>query len=292
MRLVVTLCLSIIISPALAKPQIELIPAQSAGAYTIDGNEIVVPPGGVLVHVDAFVSGWAPDQIWIAQAGFTLDGGVFSGGTAGMLSFYRPPCTSYKQPEGQVECSVIFGVPQAQSLCAADLLCMSGYQDLQRADWLFLGREAIYAVGGDILSNWWAFGGAELNRLPISDDGSRKYLGSIIIEVSPDAAGTFRIDGLDEQCFVITLDSLLIYTTVVPAFITIGEAACGDGVLNQPEEECEVGPGHACSLGICQSDCTCVLAIPTVSEWGLVILTLMLLVGSKLAFGLRRPLRA
>jgi hypothetical protein len=41
----------------------------------------------------------------------------------------------------------------------------------------------------------------------------------------------------------------------------------------------------------CQDDCTCPsAAIPTVSEWGVVILMLSLLVGIKLKFG-RRPLQ-
>jgi hypothetical protein len=36
---------------------------------------------------------------------------------------------------------------------------------------------------------------------------------------------------------------------------------------------------------LCQSDCTCGAPIPTVSEWGIVILTLSLLTGAKLRFG-------
>jgi hypothetical protein len=39
---------------------------------------------------------------------------------------------------------------------------------------------------------------------------------------------------------------------------------------------------------LCQTDCTCSgQAIPTVSEWGMVVLVLSLLVGFKLKFGRR-----
>ena len=60
---------------------------------------------------------------------------------------------------------------------------------------------------------------------------------------------------------------------------------CGDGIAG-PGEECD-NDGTACPLGSCESDCTCTIEIPTVSQWGLVILTLLLLIAAKSHFGYR-----
>ena len=64
---------------------------------------------------------------------------------------------------------------------------------------------------------------------------------------------------------------------------------CGNGIQTAGEE-CDDGnaqPGDGC-------DATCHIepeVIPTVSEWGLVILTLLLLTGAKIYFGRHRPAR-
>lgn len=67
---------------------------------------------------------------------------------------------------------------------------------------------------------------------------------------------------------------------------------CGDNVVNQPDEECDGTDDSACP-GQCRADCTCPPpeAIPTVSEWGLVILALFLITGAKMYFGRRRLAR-
>jgi len=65
-------------------------------------------------------------------------------------------------------------------------------------------------------------------------------------------------------------------------------AVCGNNV-REGTEQCD-GTDDAACPGLCQADCTCAgEPIPTVSEWGMVVLMLSLLVGTKLRFG-RRPL--
>ena len=72
----------------------------------------------------------------------------------------------------------------------------------------------------------------------------------------------------------------------------------GDGII-WGDEECDDGnldDGDGCSSTCTVEygwDCTgepsvCEQAIPTVSEWGLIVMTLLLLVGLKVKFG-RRP---
>jgi hypothetical protein len=62
---------------------------------------------------------------------------------------------------------------------------------------------------------------------------------------------------------------------------------CGNNI-REGTEQCD-GMDDAACPGLCQADCTCPSEpIPTVSEWGMVVLTLSLLVGFKLKFG-RHP---
>ena len=65
---------------------------------------------------------------------------------------------------------------------------------------------------------------------------------------------------------------------------------CGNNVLDVGEE-CD-GTANPCLSGVCLSDCTCEDGgiIPTVSEWGLVIMALLLLSGAKVYFGRREEL--
>lgn len=60
---------------------------------------------------------------------------------------------------------------------------------------------------------------------------------------------------------------------------------CGDSSVNQASEVCDGADDSACP-GLCQTDCTCPPApVPTVSQWGLAALVLLLLIGGKVGFG-------
>jgi len=68
---------------------------------------------------------------------------------------------------------------------------------------------------------------------------------------------------------------------------------CGNDVVEAPEQ-CERGDAAACP-GMCLPNCTCGTApypLPTVSVWGMVALTLLLLTGIAIKFGRRRAVRA
>lgn len=65
---------------------------------------------------------------------------------------------------------------------------------------------------------------------------------------------------------------------------------CGDDVVNSSAEACDGTDDSACPCR-CLSDCTCEPlpgAVPTVSAWGVAILTLLLLSGARIYFGRRR----
>lgn len=64
---------------------------------------------------------------------------------------------------------------------------------------------------------------------------------------------------------------------------------CGDNIINQPTEICDGTATPLCPAGsYCATNCTCVLGIPAVSEWGLAVLTLIGLVSGTILFGRRR----
>jgi len=68
---------------------------------------------------------------------------------------------------------------------------------------------------------------------------------------------------------------------------------CGNNLID-PGEECDGTSAEACIItGLCLPDCTCDPGdeIPTVSEWGLLVMALLLLTGAKVYFR-RRPLVA
>jgi len=68
-------------------------------------------------------------------------------------------------------------------------------------------------------------------------------------------------------------------------------ATCGDGIVNVAAgEECD-GSNDAACPGLCLSDCTCGAPgpeIPTVTEWGLVVMTLLGLIAGTMVFAARR----
>jgi len=63
---------------------------------------------------------------------------------------------------------------------------------------------------------------------------------------------------------------------------------CGNNIID-PGEQCDGTANAPCNGEPCRADCTCQPLppgpIPTVSEWGLLILALLLLTGAKLCFG-------
>jgi len=138
----------------------------------------------------------------------------------------------------------------------------------------------------------------------LADDGAEHYLGTVLLEVGAEAKGTFtlNIDGmpysfLSDPNFIdapLTRNPLTIH--LPDSCTTSGSGACCDRTNPDPLAatgvctnnvawgDCQ-GPdlvwtqGQTCS----QVECAATLqAIPTVSEWGLVLLTLLLLVGAKI----------
>lgn len=73
--------------------------------------------------------------------------------------------------------------------------------------------------------------------------------------------------------------------------VTFESPLCGDNMVNHPSEQCDGTDDKTCP-GNCRPDCTCEpgTKIPTVSEWGLVVMTLLVLTAGTVVLMRRRRL--
>ena len=77
-----------------------------------------------------------------------------------------------------------------------------------------------------------------------------------------------------------------------PGSYTYFACFCGDNAI-VGNEECDGTEVSNCASGICNPDCTCQAApVPTVSEWGLVVLTLVGLTAGTIMFNRVKTVRA
>ena len=116
-------------------------------------------------------------------------------------------------------------------------------------------------------------------RKPIASDSSGSFFGFNTTCDVPDADG----DGLRYECDECPNDPNKIEHGICGCGLDDNADADGDGV---PDciDQCP-GVDDAVFAPGCQD------AIPTVSEWGLVVLTLLLLTGAKVHFGRKRAVR-
>ena len=248
--------------PRVDGAEMALVPSYAEGPYILNGNEIIIPAGGVRVFVDVFMSNFAPDRLNCYQADVAQDGSAFSGGTAGSLSFSRPACTQPGDSEFSSECAAAFGVTSpagsVRANClAADSLCVPQFLDQSRSDVVYQRNRA----SSDPVESSWVWAGSDLTIVGTYDVGVPVYGGTYVIEVSPDAAGTFSVELVSPAAGGTTMLAFagVMPVTISPALITISAGSS---------------------------------TVPAVSTWGLVALSLTLLVGARLYFDGRRNVHA
>lgn len=128
------------------------------------------------------------------------------------------------------------------------------------------------------------------------DNGSEYYAMTARVHVDAGTTGTIEIplQNPGEDTFVIMADSSIPpISNVIDASIHIPTGRCcdvaGGCVDGVTLDDCPAGAGSWLEGGACDQIPPCTPPIiPTVSEWGLVILTLLLLVGAKIHFAWRR----
>ena len=156
--------------PGTAAPLIEFVPVSSSGPFSIDGNEIFIPQGGVEVTLEVFISAWGPALISVYQATILGETSYFSGDAGFLIPLLTPDPTA------------------------------GAFIDTSRPDFIFrdpfVEDDWLTAVGA-IFSDPQMYAWAGLIVLPDvgqADAGVRRYAGTLILEVSPDAAGTFTVE--------------------------------------------------------------------------------------------------
>jgi len=195
-----------------------LVPIGASGSYTIDeeNNEIIMPAGSQIIHLEAFVADWDPDfygfpmvKSWMA----TIDSSTYTSGLSGMLTNSRPPCTIDE------DCPDY----DTGERCTGTY-CDGAWMDCPLRSVLCLDLPACNVSPPDPRC------GSTYVGMPAADPGKPSYAMSLRLESSPDAKGTFEVGFVpypgtflkDENSADIPLMALL------PAKITIEVIACCD----------------------------------------------------------------
>jgi len=240
---------------------ISLVPVSASGAHTISGNEIFLQGGGQTVVLEIKLSGWAPNLLSTFQG--TIDSTGYTSGTMGSLTSRvlacadNATCDSNMGPGSQCLMRCVGGANDGLNCSnsancpggSCDFtICAAGFQDLTRPDWVFSGSIAIAAVNAAVPN--FAFGATILGPA-IADPGTATYGGTLVLDVSPNAAGTFTVDfslAIGET-FFFDQNSVEIPFTNTPALITI-----------QCQSAADCNDNNACTSDTCNQQNVCINA--------------------------------
>jgi len=221
------------------------------------GNAITVPAGSQ-VTLEVFVSGWSPSLLQAYQGKLDVTG-YQSGGGTDLSSFDQFACANNAQCEAELGTGAPCDPPGYYN--SPPKHCAPAFIDITRADYVFDGVANL--DGTDVSVPHFRWGATILPPAgaPVADPGVSRYGGTLVVDVPAGAAGTYTI-GFDPEVntsFFVDENNQFIDLDLVPATITIGVPPSGD--------------------------------IPTVSEWGLAIMAVLLLIGAKVYFTRRRAMQ-
>ncbi len=145
-------------------PFLELRPQGASTPNEIVGRAIVIDPGAAEVTLDLFVSGWTPNEL--SAYNLVLDSNSYTSGSSGTLAPVGGCCP---------------GTAAGASI------------DTGRADFLFpIGGPATAFTDLSSLDFVWNASVIDLND-SAADPSERRYLGTLVVDVPPDATGEFSI---------------------------------------------------------------------------------------------------
>ncbi len=286
----------------------------SLKAVAINGSAIaptsnVIVARGDVVEAEIWLSCWGADVGLLRAYQAVLRGrvGVESGDNGLVLpvGWDAPldltPCVSTPNCPPGTSC--------VGSMCSglAHFPGTGAFIDTARADFPLRDFDPLPVIGTTTLN--YLIGGLARDFTGATDDGQPKYGGTVLLEVGNDACGEFTFDFLNTGVSSISeFFSLNAGFSVVPGtqplFIQTLDCDCNNnGVFD--DEELATGAASDCNENGIPDSCDiasgtspdadgngtpddCFIAIPTVSEWGLAVLALLLLVAAKLRFGFAR----
>lgn len=205
---------------------LHVVPVHSTGDFTIDDREIFVLEGAQRIRFEIRLSGWDPDQDGEPRLGLyevTLDPAGLTSGERGSLRLAEVPCldnddclaTSICLPTGRCDADGSLNV------------------DEQHPDYVFSGLPTI--SGGDPAG--FRFASLLFDEVDqVIDPGESRYVGTLILELSADALGTFTMPILSEQSLLRggpANDSPIAIPGFQPAVITILPDCNHNGVLDE-----------------------------------------------------------
>jgi hypothetical protein len=213
-----------------------LVPTGASGDYSFDGDEIILEGGGQRVSIDLYMSGWNPANLKAWQA--TLDSISYSSGLHGTLSPAYVACTA---PDN-TPCETALGVG---SLCdvppGSGVACTAGYIDSTRGDYVFFGLSELTGIDLSTLDYRYA---STLLFGSVSDPGTARYAGTLVLDVPVGALGTFTIT-LKQALMQDDLGGLITPLTLTPAVVTVlcvTDGDCDDGNACTNDDCRQTGP--------------------------------------------------
>ncbi len=272
--------------PAPTSPIIDLVPVGSSGSFTINGNEITIPAGGV-VELALRISDWGVvgDSL-IESVQAKIDGSGYCSGQGAPLNplgYPGAPVLSCPQGNGcptdgntcsdgafvvKKRCTIGFVDPPTGDPCSITADC-PGEFCLDDPTYLFFGFVPLSPI---------AFPGLDYEFAGVStmagkaDGGLSEYFATLLVEVPASAAGTYTIDFINDTTFTFMLDgnsTTLPIGTINPASIVViggpTGACCTDAVGFDPctvtsQDDCETNLGgtyQGDSTDCSQFSCSC-----------------------------------
>ncbi|MCH7884653.1 MAG: S8 family serine peptidase [Planctomycetes bacterium] len=203
-----------------------LIPVAASGDFTVQESEIFILEGGSRVTFEIQLSGWDPDQdgdprLYLYQV--EIDGAGFLSGSEGFLSLAQVPCLDNDDCVGDSVC-------QASGFCNAE-----GSLNVDESHPAFLFSELpTISVSSPL--------GLRMGSLVFNledaavDLGVDVYVGTLVLDVSTDAWGTFTV-ALSPTGSFLQDDSkgsnLIAVRGFRPALVTILADCNGNSVLDE-----------------------------------------------------------
>jgi len=209
-----------------------LVPIGASGPHGLDDRTIYIAEGNQQVTFEVRAGGWDPDldgypKLRTLQA--QVDSAGFTSGAAGGLSLAEIliPCAN------DADCPM-YNVACVEGLCEANA---AFFVDESHADYVFSGLEGLSAVN---TINPSPIAGATLfnESDAVTDPGVPRYLATVVLDVSSDAAGTFTVGFNPDpfETFMAATDSTPIsIATFLPATVVIGAFCDGS---NEGEPDC------------------------------------------------------
>ncbi len=208
--------------------------------FVVDGNEIVLPSGGVRLWVEIQLGGWAPELLAIWQA--TIDPAGYSNGLGSDLHPAIQPC------DASIDCLVLFGLG---STCKEGF-CLAGWQDSLRSDFVIQG--GFSQVRTTTLE--FTYGSTVQPHSPsVADSGQTYYGGTLVVDVPSGAAGSYELFFREGGAsFQVNADGEYLPLTVTSMRITLPPGCCfSDGTCAAAPIDCQASGGVR--VPSCSGDC-------------------------------------